>query len=480
LTNPDNGCVPYNLFGLPQSDRPVAVPSVNSQAALDYIVGGGDPYVLRRLTRNTVSFDIGGEPFSTWAGPVSMAVGAEWREDEVSSRPDALSAERKHYSTNFGTPYDSSNDVTEGFVEALVPLVSAKPWADSIDLNTAVRVTDYSTSGSVVTWKAGLTYDIPGGLRLRATQSRDIRAPNLTELFSSPTTGRTAFSDPFLGNASFPVWQVSVGNPQLEPEEANTTGFGVVYQPSWLSGFSAAVDYFQIDLKGAIASPTPQDILDLCYAGDASYCSFITRFADGTIDSIVLQPINQDSQVVRGVDIETSYRLPLSAMVSAWNGDLVLRALATRTLENETDTGLVVVDRAGDNGASVPRWSVTTNIGYTLGSFRATWTGRYISAGNVSNTYIECLTDCPAVIPRGYTTVDNNRVASNFTHGIALSYGLYKGGLGDMDVSFTVHNIANKVPPLIAQSGNAYGPHTNANLYDIIGREFLLGVRWKM
>ena len=137
-------------------------------------------------------------------------------------------------------------------------------------------------------------------------------------------------------------------------------------------------------------------------------------------------------------------------------------------------------DRAGDNGASVPSWSSTFYVNYDNGPIRASWSGRYISAGHVDNTYIECQANCPAVIPAGFTTIDNNHVESNFTQDVTLAYRFMENGGSNAEVFLTVNNLMNTNPPYITQSGNAYQPHTNAVLYDAVGREFHLGIRFKM
>jgi len=492
LANPTNGCIPYNVFGLPANDRPLAAPAVNSQAALDYITGGIPPYLGQRLARDTAAFSISGEPLESWAGPVSVAAGIEWRKDKVLSVNDELSTARKHYSTNFATPFSAEGSVTEGFVETIVPLARDTGWARTLDLNAAARFTNYSTSGYVTTWKAGLTYNPIDEVRLRATQSRDIRAPNLTELFSTPATGRTTSRDPFRNNGSFPRFTVSVGNPDLVPEKADTTGLGVVYQPEWFSGFSASIDYFRINVKGVIANVDPQVILDQCYAGDKNLCQFITRqpltpaqiaagITFGDLDSIIQKPINQNRRLVKGWDFEASYRTALSAIVDSWDGDVNLRVVASRAVRNATDNGLLVTDTAGANGASVPKWSVTMNGSYSLDAFRFAWTGRYISSGTIGNDFIECSTGCPSPIPAGKTTIDVNTVSSYFTSDVTLAYRFFQGEAQDNAEAFlTVDNVFDRDPPRITVDGNAYQPHTNPNLYDVLGRVYRVGIRFRM
>ena len=135
-----------------------------------------------------------GEPFSTWADEVSVAGGLEYRKESVEGNSDPISQLRNpSYLTGgfqYGNPkpISGSYNVKEAFVETIVPLAAgAGLGEESLDLNAAVRRTDYSTSGQVTTWKAGLTYKPIESLMIRGTKSRDIRAANLNELYASST-----------------------------------------------------------------------------------------------------------------------------------------------------------------------------------------------------------------------------------------------------------------------------------------------------
>ena len=165
------GCVPVNLFG-------VGSPSA---AAAAYI--NGTQFYKVTTTQEVAAANLRGNLFSTWAGPVAVAVGGEYRVDTDVGVVDAL-AQASAY--NFSNPkaFSGSFNTKEGYVEALVPLAKDSFLAQSLDLNGAVRYTDYSSSGPVTTWKVGATWEPVKGFKLRATRSRDIRAPNASELFS--------------------------------------------------------------------------------------------------------------------------------------------------------------------------------------------------------------------------------------------------------------------------------------------------------
>src|SRR5690606_14554753 len=110
--------------------------------------------------------------------------------------------------------------VTEGYLETLIPIANDVSWARMMDFNAAVRFTDYSISGNVTTWKAGITYSPTNDLRFRITRSRDIRAPNLGELFAAGQCGQSvSVLDPFNNNAPLPTHLgCTVGNLDLKPE----------------------------------------------------------------------------------------------------------------------------------------------------------------------------------------------------------------------------------------------------------------------
>src|SRR5690606_25116166 len=111
-------------------------------------------------------------------------------------------------------------------------------FAQQLDLNGAFRWTDYSTSGQVDTWKVGLSWRPYDDLRIRATRSRDIRAPSLGDLFDAGTSGTGTIYDPKYGGRESQLVSQTRGNPDVQPEIGDTTGIGFIYQPSWLPEFA--------------------------------------------------------------------------------------------------------------------------------------------------------------------------------------------------------------------------------------------------
>jgi outer membrane receptor protein involved in Fe transport len=468
-TNDVPGCVPWNPFGSRQNDA----------AAVAY--SKGLAHLDQEVKQTVLTTGINGEPFSSWAGPVSLAAGVEWRKEEVEGKPDALSLLSVYTAGNYkGT--NGEYTVTEGYVETVVPLAKDASWARALDFNAAARYTEYSTSGDVVTWKAGFTYNPIDDLRLRVTRSRDIRAPNLGELFAAGTGGQSpGVLDPFNNNAPLPTFQnQTVGNPNLLPEEADTTGIGLVYQPSFLSGFSASLDFYDIDIEGAVASVGAQETLNRCFLGQQSLCDNITRDGSGQITYITSLPVNLNNLRQRGLDIETSYLTPLDALVSGWRGDLTLRALGTHVIHYQRDDGVnPVQDFAGDNSGQGPlNWRWMFSASYALDALTVSWTGRSLSSGEYHPNYVQCTANCPVSIPSAQT-IDYNHIDGRFYHDLSLSYDLEIGGGSSAQVYLNVVNVLDEQPPPVASAQYWYMP-TNPQLYDTIGRAYFAGFRVKI
>jgi iron complex outermembrane recepter protein len=467
LTDPTNGCIPFNRMGI----------GVNSDAARAYVLG--NPQREQEIEQNVAAASMNGEPFSSWAGPVSLAFGAEWREEKVSGfvEPQYQSG---WFVGNF-LPNFGKYDVTEAFLETVVPL------AEALELNAAVRFTDYSTSGSVETWKVGMTWAPIDDIRFRGSISRDIRAPNLQELFASGTSNTNNVLDPFNNNQNVQYRGVNRGNPDLLPEEADQWGIGFVLQPRFLDGFSLSVDYYEIELAGAIGTVGAQTIVDRCFEGNQAFCAAITRGTDpggaSIITEIAISPFNLAERINRGVDLEAVYRMSVPGLF-ADGGDLTFRALASRFLENFVDDGIQrPTDTAGQNqGDGPPDWLYRASVAYDTGPMTLTVTARGVSNGVYDNSFVECTSGCPASTVSN-RTIDDNSIAGQLVWDGNVAWRVFDSGERSTEVFFNVRNLFDRDPPIVAPgpAGSAYGtPATNPTIYDQLGRQFRLGVRIRM
>lgn len=475
--DPADGCVAFNVMGI----------GVNSPEAIAYVLGAGGAWREEEFTQDVAAFSVQGEPFSSWAGPVSMATGVEWRQEEVSGVVDPDSLVNNWFVGNY-LPTFGEYDVTEGFLETVVPLAADLPWAETLDLNGAVRLTDYSTSGSVETWKIGAIYSPIPDITFRATRSRDIRAPNLEELFQAGGANTNNVVDPFNGNQTVQYQGFRVGNPNLQPEEADTIGVGIVLQPSFAPGLSASVDYYEIDIGGAIGAVDPQEIVDRCFTGNQEYCDAITRGPGPggvvQIQRIRIQPFNLVTRTARGIDVEASYRLPMTV----WGGDLSFRALMTRYLENYENNGInAPTDSAGQNSSlgsnGPPDWLARVTAGYTNDRLSVSLSGRGISSGVYDNSFIECTSGCP-ISTTDNRTINNNHIDGAFYLDGSASYTFQDIGVfSDLELFLSIRNIFDKDPAVVAggPGGTAFSSHpVNPTYYDYLGRTFRAGFRMSL
>lgn len=476
--NDDRGCVPLNRIGT-NGATPEAIAYV--------LYNGLQPERRQRLTQQVAALSFStNNLFELPAGGVSLAFGGEWRKEEVSGSVEALYRPIVAGGVTTGTwiygnylPTTGEYTVKEGFVETIIPIIRG------MDLNGAVRLTDYSTSGSVVTWKAGLTWQIIPDIKFRGTVSRDIRAPNLSELFA-PGTGRTNTVNVPQPNGSLAANQFNestVGNAALVPEEATTYGIGGVFTPTFLPGFAFSADYYNIDLSGAIDSLTAQTLVDQCYLqGITAACSAISTTGGRgvvtpglAVTSIEIKPTNFVGIRTSGIDLEASYRREIGP------GNLTLRALASYAFNLRTDNGVTLAtDAAGQNTAGLPDWTYRFSAGYEMDNgFSAQAIVRGVSAGVYNNNYIVCTTSCPA------STADRRTINSNTIPGAAFidvnfAYR-FQLSTTKAEVFLVIRNLTDRDPVLVGNgpTGNntpAY-PQTNRALYDVLGRVFRMGFR---
>ncbi|MGE3335812.1 MAG: TonB-dependent receptor plug domain-containing protein [Rhodospirillaceae bacterium] len=477
-TNDDPSCVPFNYFGLGR----------NSTAALQYVVENG--YGLTRLTQDVAAASVNGEPFSTWAGPVSVAFGLEHRSESLRAIASQLDQTSQFYSGNYKNS-NGSNKVTEGFVETVVPLAKDEAFARSLDLNAAVRATDYSNSGYVTTWKVGGTWSPIDDIRFRATQSRDIRAPNMGDLFLGGRSNTGTQIDRFT-NTTPVILSVTSGNPNLVPEKADTTGVGAVLSPSFLPGFNTSVDFYRIKIKGAIATLNAQQIIDQCFEGVTQLCPLLIRDSAGVLTRVNIQPANVLSQSTRGLDIEASYNFPLSSIVDSWDGQLSLRALGSRVFSIKTINNASnpkELEGAGVNAASLasfpltaPKFTYRTSATYALDPLSVTLSFYGLSSGVYATNAIQCTTGCP-VSTTAAPTLNNNHIPAVHAFDLSFNYKIIDNGAQEAETFFVVNNLTNAPPPGVAGnlSSGVYQKGDGSFYQDYrIGRTFRAGVRFKM
>ncbi|MEG3165494.1 TonB-dependent receptor [Sphingomonas sp. PB2P19] len=478
------GCQPINIFGGAQP----------SSAALAYVTPTNGPLQRTKLTQDVASLNVSGEPLDLWAGPLAIAFGGEYRREYYRVHGDPYGAGVTAVSPNsaaypadpllnsaLGSNWAAGNykngtgkyEVYEGFLEANLPLFKGD-GIGSANLNGAGRVTHYSTSGTIWAWKVGGTWDTPfDGIRLRAVTSRDVRAPNLSELFAAPTvTTLPNFTNPFPPGGGVQAFQNTVGNPDLKPEVARNTEAGIVLShPSWLPGLGLSFDYYSIKLSGVVSTLSADQIVRFCFEGNQAFCGgFVLNSPTQGGNFINVQPFNLASWKTSGFDIEASYawKAPLGLP-----GTFTLRALGTHVREFLVKAGIAgvaTVDQAGANTGNTPDWKWLATQSYDTDVFSLNLQERWFSDGVFGNQYVVCTTACPASTANN-PTIDYNKMKGAFYLDLGGSVTLNR----QVTMFFKVDNLLDHDPTPSPQTNT--GLDVNPALYDTLGRIYRLGLR---
>ena len=390
-------------------------------------------------------------------------------------------------------------NVKEAFGELNWPLLSDIPMVDMLEVNTAARWADYSGSGEIWAWKLSGNWTINDEVRVRATRSRDVRAASLRERYDQ-TRGGANVQNPWDNRNAVQAASLSGGNPDAQPEEADTITAGIVYQPSWFDGFSASFDWYSIDIDGALAQLPSQTVVDNCFRGDVTLCQYVissngpvTNPAGGfrTIERVEAIFINLDTQVIEGADVEFQYRTDVDFLANR-NEDLSLRFLTSYLAENSTQSpGGIVDDRARQiGGFGFPEWKITANMSYTMDNWSAFLQGRWIGDGKLDRTRLESVSSVPlSARPAGSVlaacgpnvcTIDDNSVPSSFYMDARIT-GRF-GAEQNLEVFANIQNLLDREPVLTPGNGvgrTGTGTGVNTGLYDILGRRYTIGVNYE-
>ncbi|MGK6318363.1 TonB-dependent receptor plug domain-containing protein [Sphingomonas sp. DT-204] len=475
LTNPGlyPGCVPLNIIGVGNASL-----AAQSYVRRDSIWRANNVMDLGAVT-------ISGELFSLWAGPVAFAAGAEIRKQSLEQTSNSnpavpidttglrgVTSTNQFQSVNIGFAR-GSYVVKELFGELDVPL--AKDSAiGTLDLNGAVRLTDYSTSGTVTTWKVGSTYTPIPDVRLRGTYSRDIRAPSLFELFAGRQQTTSPLTDLHTG-LSQGVNVISSGNPDLKPEVATTVTAGVVLSPTFMRGFNLSVDFYSIRIRDAIAQPfTYIQLADFCEQsnGTSPLCAqvirpygFDNRAPENFPTEIRLQNLNLAKVQTSGLDFEASYRGEIGT------GAFSARLLATRLISYRQQNSTVLPERQYAGNADfiqgfyplpMPKWRGTLNLNYAVDGFGVGIQERYVGAFNISDIF----------------QYKNNRVPATFYTDLNLSIDIGPKQPKGFQFYVTINNLFDQKGRLFLISPvPGLNIPTSRNVYDVIGRYYTAGVK---
>ena len=526
FTPGDGQCAPINLFGK------------------DSITGAGADFAFLDITDSTiitqqqflatVSGD-SAEFFELPGGPLGFAAGFEYRKDTSQFNPSTFryappitagavngGPTRPSPDPSFQNPAIS---VYEVFGELRAPLLADMKFIDLLEVQGAIRYSDYNTIGKTLAWSAGGRYRPVESLTFRGTYSVAVRAPNLAELFgplTPATLGLTA--DPcsvvnINAGSSFRVANCNAlvganfdptnfasafrpgtngGNPNLSEEEAKTLTLGFIFQPSFIDGLTVIADYYDIKITGAIGSLTGEEIAAACVDLPTTanqFCAQIDRNpTTRVIDFFRSGLVNLGALNVQGVDFAVNYRFDVADVVGSGElGTLSLSLTGTRFIKDEQvfdATAAVLIaaitdplerERAAVSNAITndalgtlgnPKWIANAGISWTLDSLTLGWNGRFESsqlAPGIDNNEVK-----NAVIQNGQVVVEADNTFLPLVQrdtGSSLVHDFY--GSYDVSDSFGIYGGINNAFDRDPYLGSLVRP------IGVRGRYFYLGVRGK-
>jgi len=498
--DPGGGCVPLNIFG-----------AGNLSAEGTEFIRYRDFENAKKREHQFADVFVSGSPVSTWAGPLEIAIGAEWRSDSTKFLYDEALYGADQIGFNAQSPGDGRESVTELYAEAVVPLAEDIRFLKYLAAEAGLRYSRYGYAGGVWSYKAGLDWRVTDALQFRAMHQKSVRAPNGFEMFEE----QQAIDDIRIGESDrcsvtswdgdpvengyvekcaiqglpadqvgtwqaadyYPLTWVNGGNPALRPEVGKTWTAGAVITPLRLSNWTFAVDFYELEVQDTIG---PLNIIDVCFdAANTShaFCDHISRDATGNIAEIVALTENRGLMKTRGVDLQAAWQAELPEKLSIGGGPATLGVNAswTHLLEFETQDNPVssVYDCAGyfggpcgtdgpgnwDGSATTfNRDRVRASIMYQGGPLSVHLAWRWIGRAKNGLWYL------------GNPDDDVDIVIKSVPERNYLDLGLGYSFADHLKVRAGANNLLDTGAPNMADW--VYAFNTDTGLYDIFGRSY--------
>jgi outer membrane receptor protein involved in Fe transport len=531
------GCVPINLFG---PEGSISADQVGYLTANSTSTNRASLAQARAL----LSGDIGvSSPFAE--DPIGFAVGAEYRKYRASQDSDILSQTPGELGGAGGAAptFDGGYQVWEGYAEVIAPLVTDRPFFQSLSVEGGVRYSSYKVQApgtpSYDTWtyKGAATWEPVESVKLRGTYQRAVRAPNINELFAPVSTALTNLSYDACAGAA-PVTNANLravclaqgapvasignietptsaqanftggGNINLRPEKADSYTLGVVFQPEFVPGLSITVDYYNIKIKDAISQPTAGDAYNLCFgdqagsgitAGSATdpLCTQIRRnpntgALDGdaaTTPGLFILPSNLGRIKTDGIDLGINYRRDLGfaklnlSFLGNWTHKSVFQATPVSDVRS-------CVGRYGQNCGSPGSAGPSSSAGSLQPEF--TWNQRTTLTFGPVDVSVLWRHISKMKVENGVTAFEGTLEAGalagkdvNFGRIGAYDYFDLASRVGvsdNFDLTLTVMNLFDKQPPIVGGtigSTSFNSGNTYPSTYDALGRRYAVGARFK-
>jgi outer membrane receptor protein involved in Fe transport len=481
------GCTPVDIFNLDAPGQADALKTISADSNSEWV------YKSRGVSLST-----NGDLFQLPAGAMQAAVGFEYQKLEGDFDTDFLTTSEAPLfltcqlaSETCTADSKGHYNVKEGYAEVHVPVLKDMPAIQALDLTAGIRYSDYSLFGNTTNSMFKLEYRPIKDALFRASFSEVFRVPTIYNLYQGTTHDAPVFQDPCNGltpalvaanpnlTAACPgvaldgsygadngqVEAVRVGTSTLKPETGHVWTYGVVYDPSWLSGLSLNLDFWRYKLDGLITRVDAQFTSDQCVAtADPFFCGLITRYTsgDGAGQVLVAQEpwLNLGTLKTNGVDFGIKYTLR-NTVSGSWR--FSLDTTYTDAYKNKASPISETVDYAGTYSTTFGNYAKYRSllaVGWSMGSFDGLLTGRYIHKLTIPDSDGAPGPDVPLHVP--------HRTYFNLTLGYELPT--------NTKIQLGVINLTDEEPPVM-YFNNTLNANTDVSTYDTLGRQYFISVR---
>jgi len=485
------GCVPVDAFG---------VGSITAAMANFIRLDFSDTTTFER---QLVNASINGSLAELPAGPLGFAFGAEYRKDSSEFVPDLAKKQGDILGFNAAQPVAGEFDVTELFVESVVPLLKDLPAVKSLSLEAGLRYSDYSTVGEVTSYKAGLDWAPMSSLHVRGMYQRAVRAPSVFELFQAGDTSFPSVNDPCASTrangttrvvpadvAAFcqATWGIDAtnytqtngqiealfyGNPNLTEETSDTLTFGFALTPEAIPNLHVSLDYYKIKVDDFVNTLEggPTGVVLACFASldiDSDACfsrdldaALVFRDAVGDLKARV--PVaNLSALETDGVDLNVSYDIPLGFSSERFDDSLQVNLLVTWLGSYELDH----IDYRGTIGAynisgAFPEYKANLRLGYRIGPVNLSYNLEFLDA-----------MDNQGNIPAFEDDAGYQGVTSTFFHDLSARWAIKDS----VDLTLGVRNLTDEDPKFF---DSPIDQNTDPATFDTLGRFYFGSLRVK-
>ncbi|WP_346838086.1 TonB-dependent receptor [Microbulbifer sp. SAOS-129_SWC] len=403
--------------------------------------------------------------FGVLYNPVTVAISADWSSQSTGIDPDERSRNLNGNGwLNVGAiEANGSRDRTAIGAEFLVPVT------EDLELTLATRMDRYDDSSAIggrSTSTMKFVYSPFDMLKFRGHLAQTFRAPDMFNIYGE-STGFASITDLLGGDCydgenftgvcpGYTVTSIRRGSQELDEEKGKDIGFGIVFNPTNHVNLSA--DWYKVRLNDLVLTESAFGLMSnewQCATGGlpggSKFCQDVNdriiRDETGRVDTIIIEPQNQEYRELQGLDVRMSTSFESAKFGRFGMGMNYVNTLSHEWLQFAGDEPIDL--RNGQPGQSLPATRTSLNFSWSnpLNGFRSIGAGLFIQRqGRVDNF------------------VGTKKLEPYYTANLTVNYK----ASARMNLGLTIQNLTNAMP--ITDETNPYWPYYWSHLQSPMGR----------